>query len=76
MFESFGLNIGHYVIVESICLGSGSLHFGCVNNDIFLVGFGVGLMKLKLNTAQQSSLKLAEVRFTELSLIESLLPKK
>ena len=25
------------------------MHFGCVNNDIFLVGFGVGLMKLKLN---------------------------
>ena len=35
MFESFGLNIVHYVIVESICLGSGSLHCGCVNNDFF-----------------------------------------
>ena len=62
MIVSFGLSIGHYVIVESICLGYGSLHFGCVNNDIFLVGFGAGLMKLKLNTAQQSSLKLVEVR--------------
>ena len=62
MFELFGLNIEHYVIVESICLGCSSLHFGCVNNDIFLVGFGVGLMKLKLNTAQQSSLKLVDVR--------------
>ena len=62
MFESFGLNIGHYVIVESICLGSGSMHFGCVNNDILLVGFGVGLMKLKLDTAQQSFNKLFEVR--------------
>ena len=28
----------------------------------FLVEFGVGLMKLKLNTAQQSSLKLVEAR--------------
>ena len=55
MFDSFGLNIEHYVIVESICLGFGSLHFGCVNNDTFMVGFGVGLMQLKLNTAQQSS---------------------
>ena len=62
MFESFGLSIGHYAIVESICLGSGSLHFGCVNNDIFLVGFGVGFIKLKLNTAQQSSLKIVEAR--------------
>ena len=62
MFESFGLSIGHYVIVESICLGSGSLHFGCVKNNSFLVGFRVGLMKLKLNTAQQSSLELVEVR--------------
>ena len=49
MFVLFVLSIGHYVIVESICLGSGSLHFGCVNNDIFLVWFGVGLMKLKQN---------------------------
>ena len=40
MFESFGLNIGHYVIVESICFGSGSLHFGFVDNDIFWLGLG------------------------------------
>ena len=56
----FWLSIIQYVTVESFCLGSGLLSFGCVNNDIVLVGLMVGLMKLKLNTAQQSALKLVE----------------
>ena len=58
----FWLSIIQYVTVESFCLGSGLLSFGCVNNDIVLVGLMVGLMKLKLNTAQQSPLKLVDIR--------------
>ena len=35
--------------------------FGCVNNDMFLVRRMLGLLELKLNTAQQSSLNLLKV---------------
>ena len=52
MFECFGLSIVYYVTVQSIYLDSVSLHFGSLNDDIILVGLMVGLMKLKLNTAQ------------------------
>ena len=51
-----------YVTVKSIYLDSVSFHFGSLNDDIILVGLMVGLMKLKLNTAQQSHLKLVEDR--------------
>ena len=62
MFERVGLSIVCYVKVKSIHLDSGSLHFGSLNDDIILVELMVGLMKLKLNTAQQSALKLVEDR--------------
>ena len=42
-------------------LGSGSFGFGCVDNDMIWVGM-LGLLELKLNTAQLSSLKLLKVR--------------
>ena len=62
MFEWFGLSIIHYVTVRYICLGFGSLRFGCFNNGIILARLAVGVMKLKSNTDQKSSLKLVEVR--------------
>ena len=58
MLEWFWLSIVHYITVESICLDSGQLRFGCLNDDINLVGLMVGLIKLKLNLAQRSALKL------------------
>ena len=61
MFQWFGLNIVNYVTVEFIYLDSGLLRFGCVDNDLIFVGLTFGLMKLKLNTAHQSSLKTVEV---------------
>ena len=57
MFKLFVLNFVHYVTVEFIYLDYGLFGFGCVNNDLILVGLTVGLMELKLNTAHQSSLK-------------------
>ena len=56
MFERFGLSIVCYVNANSIHKDSGSLNFGSLNDDIILVEVMVGLMKLKLNTAQQSTL--------------------
>ena len=61
MFEWFGLSILHNDPGDSIYLGSGSLSFGCDNNMIW-VGLMFCSMKLKLIKAQQSSLKLVEVR--------------
>ena len=43
-------------------LGSGILDFGCVNDDIILLGRILGLLELKLNIAQQCSLKLIKGR--------------
>ena len=57
MSEWFGLSIVCYVRVKSIHLDSVTLHFGSPNDDIILVGWMVGLMKLKLNLAQRSALQ-------------------
>ena len=45
----------------STFLGFGSFVLGCVSNDMILVRMH-GLLELKLNTAQLSSLKLSKVR--------------
>ena len=45
------------VTLKFTFLGLGSLHFGCVNKDKIEVGLLLGLMKLKLHTAQQNSHK-------------------
>ena len=61
MFELSEFNNTHCVAVESIDLGTGSLHFGCVN-CIFWVGLAFCSIISKLSTAQQSTLKLVEIR--------------
>ena len=61
MFKLFVLNFVHYVTVEFIYLDSGSLRFGCVNNDLIFVMLTSGLMKLKLNTAHHNVLKSVDV---------------
>ena len=55
------MNIAPYSKAVSTFLGSVSFGFSCVNNDIVLIGM-LGLLELKLNTAQLSSLKLLKVR--------------
>ena len=46
------------IITKNWLLDSVSLNFGSPNDDINLVGLMVGLIKLKLNLAQQRALKL------------------
>ena len=54
MFDWFGLST---VSVESFYLGSGVLHFGYDDNGRTFVGLMFSLMKLKLNSSQQSFIR-------------------
>ena len=52
----------HYIIVESIYLGSDLLCFSCVNHFIILGWLRLFRMNLKLNKSHHSSLEFVEVR--------------
>ena len=64
MFKWVTLNILHYVIVVSTYIGSGLLHFSCIDKDAVLVWWMLSLLKTNGYRAElnPAKLKLADIK--------------